>query len=259
VQHDAQAGDRSRDRAGRAGQAEGIVDGRGVQAHRLQAAAEQQQGRAGPATAPAATTRQRRERSRPSGTSRNGRVMASAMAGAHRYSAATAPPWAASGSGRPARTSSSTHGLRGTSSDQTRPAAAYSQLIGLAGSRSVSTSPMVANHSRNANASKAPAASVPAVSGRVTPSVTARPAAQQPKVASHSDQASAVAVRALLFTVACPRRSGRAAAAILLARRYGIVTTGGPRPCGPAPRGGAAAAGSPAAGGAAAARAAPRR
>jgi hypothetical protein len=65
--------------------------------------------------------RQRRERSRPSGTSRAGR-----------------------GSGWPVRISWSTQGSKGTVTDQTSPEAANSQPIGLAGRRRVMTSPMVA-------------------------------------------------------------------------------------------------------------------
>jgi ABC-2 type transport system ATP-binding protein len=94
------------------------------------------------------------------------------------------------------------------SQDQARPAAAYSQPIGLAGSRNVMTSPMVAKPSGKASAKAAPWASTPSVSGRVRARVTTRPAAQQPKVTSHNDQASLVLVRACSFTVWSSAREG---------------------------------------------------
>jgi hypothetical protein len=100
--------------------------------------------RTGPATAAATTGRQRRERSRPSGTSRAGRVMPKAIAGAQLYSPTSAPSWARNGSGRPSRISWSTHGSKGMVTDQTSPEAANSQPIGLAGRRRAMTSPMVA-------------------------------------------------------------------------------------------------------------------
>ena len=45
-----------------------------------------------------------------------------------------------------------------------------------------------------------PLASTARVSGRVTARVTSRPTAQQPKVASHTDQASTVLVLACTLT-----------------------------------------------------------
>ena len=98
----------------------------------------------GPATAVTATSRQRRERSRPSGSSRAGRVMPRAMAGAQMVTWAMAFSWATSGSGRCSRTSWSTQGPRGMIRLQVSPEAAYSQPIGLAGRRRASTSPTVA-------------------------------------------------------------------------------------------------------------------
>ena len=98
----------------------------------------------GPTTAAATTGRQRRERSRPSGTSRAGRVIPKAIAGAQLNSPTTAASWAASGSGRWSRSSWSSQGSTGMVSDQISPEAANSQPIGLAGRRRPSTSPMVA-------------------------------------------------------------------------------------------------------------------
>jgi hypothetical protein len=100
--------------------------------------------RAPAATPVAATGRQRRERSRPPGTSSAGRMTPRTVAGAQLNSPYTAAAWATSGSGRPSPTSRSSHGPTGIGSDQASPAAANSQPIGLAGRRSVSTSPMVA-------------------------------------------------------------------------------------------------------------------
>jgi hypothetical protein len=94
--------------------------------------------------------------------------------------------------------------------DHARPAAAYSQPIGLAGRRSAMTSPMVAKPSAKASAKTAPSASTPRVSGRVRNRVTSRPAAQQPKVASHNDQATLVRVRACSFTIWSSARLGLA-------------------------------------------------
>jgi hypothetical protein len=98
----------------------------------------------GPATAVPTTTRQRGERSRPSGSSRAGRVMPRAMAGAQMVTWAMAFSWASSGSGRCSRTSWSTQGPSGMIRLQVSAEAAYSQPIGLAGRRRVSTSPTVA-------------------------------------------------------------------------------------------------------------------
>jgi hypothetical protein len=98
----------------------------------------------GPTAAATATGRQRRERSRPSGTSRAGRVMPKAIAGAQLNSPIRAPTWAGSGSGRPVTISRSTQGSSGMVTDQTRPETANSQPIGLAGRRRVRTSPTVA-------------------------------------------------------------------------------------------------------------------
>jgi hypothetical protein len=97
-----------------------------------------------PVTAVTTTTRQPGERSRPPGSSRNGRVMPNATPGAHRKLPATAVSCAANGSGRPSPTSWSTQGSKGTISDQARPEIAYSQPIGLAGRRTLKTSPIVA-------------------------------------------------------------------------------------------------------------------
>jgi len=77
-----------------------------------------------PVTLVATTPRQRRERRCPSGSSRNGRVMASTTMGAHRNSPATAASRAASGNGRWSRTNWSTQGSRGIANDPTRPEAA---------------------------------------------------------------------------------------------------------------------------------------
>ena len=63
--------------------------------------------------------RQRRDRSRPSGNSRNGRVMPRAIAGAQMNSLATTASWAASGSGGWSRSSWSSQGSQGMSA--TRP------------------------------------------------------------------------------------------------------------------------------------------
>ena len=97
-----------------------------------------------PTTLATTTTRQRRDRRRPSGNSRNGRVTPRAMAGAQVYSPSAAVSLAARGSGRPAWTSWPTQGRRGTTRAQSRPEAAYSQPIGLAGRRKLKTSPIVA-------------------------------------------------------------------------------------------------------------------
>jgi hypothetical protein len=122
----------------------GLVMGRGVSAVRPGVSAPATVTRTAPVTAAPATTRQRRERSRPSGSSRNGSVIPSVMAGAQENSPATAASWAASGSGRRLRMSWSTHGSKGISSDQTSPEAAYSQPIGLPDRRRARTSPTVA-------------------------------------------------------------------------------------------------------------------
>ena len=67
-----------------------------------------------PATAATATTRQRRDRSRPLGSSSKGRVMARVMPTAHRLSPARAASRAARGSGRSVPSSWSTQGSQGT-------------------------------------------------------------------------------------------------------------------------------------------------
>ena len=92
----------------------------------------------------AATGRQRRERSRPSGTTSAGRVTPRTVAGAQLNSPNTAATWAASGSGRCSATSWTSHESPGMARDHTSPAAAYSQPIGLAGRRKLKTSPTVA-------------------------------------------------------------------------------------------------------------------
>jgi hypothetical protein len=164
-----------------------------------------------PAMATTATTRQRRERSRPSGSRSSGRVTASRRPTAHRLSPARAASRAAGGSGRPATSSWLTHGSQGTFTVQTRPAAAYSQPIGFSGRRRVRTSPTVANSSQMAP-STAPSTSTSAVSGRVTRSVTTSPPVRQPRVASHNDQASTVRLLAPM-------------ASTVRGQRYGSVTT----------------------------------
>ena len=111
---------------------------------------------AGPATAAAATTRQRRDRSRPSGTSRAGRVTPRAMAGAQTVTSAMALSLAISGSGRWSRASWSIQGPRGMIRLQVSAEAAYSQPIGLAGRRRVRTRPTVANPSGKPKANRAP-------------------------------------------------------------------------------------------------------
>jgi hypothetical protein len=97
-----------------------------------------------PATVPATTHRQRRDRSRPSGSSRNGRVTPKAMAGAQPASLSTTASRPARVSGRWSRTSVSSQGSKGMTRAQASPAAAYSQPIGLAGRRRHRTSPTVA-------------------------------------------------------------------------------------------------------------------
>jgi hypothetical protein len=97
-----------------------------------------------PTTASATTSRQRRDRGRPLGNSRNGRVMPRAMAGAQLVSLNTTATWPARASGRRSRISMSSQGSEGMVSAQIRPEAAYNQPIGLAGRRRVSTSPTVA-------------------------------------------------------------------------------------------------------------------
>jgi hypothetical protein len=99
---------------------------------------------AGPATAVAATTRQRRDGSRPSGTSRAGRVTPRAMAGAQTVTSATAVSLASNESGSWSRTSWSSQGSRGMIRLQMSAEAAYSQPIGLVGRRRVRTRPTVA-------------------------------------------------------------------------------------------------------------------
>jgi hypothetical protein len=97
-----------------------------------------------PATVSATTSRQRGERSRPSGSNRNGRVTPRAMAGAQPISRTSATTWPASASGRWPSSSEFSQGSKGMLSAQTSPEAAYSQPIGLAGRRRVRTSPTVA-------------------------------------------------------------------------------------------------------------------
>jgi hypothetical protein len=98
----------------------------------------------GPAAAAAATARQRRDRSRPLGTSRAGRVTPRAMAGAQMVTSATAVSLASNESGRWSRTSWSSQGSRGMIKLQMSAEAAYSQPIGLAGRRRVRIRPTVA-------------------------------------------------------------------------------------------------------------------
>jgi len=119
------------------------------------------------------------------------------------------PPPPASGRERWSRINCSIHGFQGILHDQARPVAAYSQPVGLAGRRSVMTSPMVAEPSAKASAKTAPSTSTPSVSGRVRARVTARPPAQQPKVASHNDQASAVLLRGCTVFVSSSAAVGR--------------------------------------------------
>ena len=85
-----------------------------------------------PNRAVATTTRQRGERSRPSGTSSAGRVTPRAIAGAQLNSPVASASWAARGSGRPAWNSWSVHTSQGIHSDHRTPEAANSQPIGLA-------------------------------------------------------------------------------------------------------------------------------
>jgi hypothetical protein len=145
-----------------------------------------------PVTLAAATSRQRRDRSRPSGSSSAGKVTPRAMGVTQFRSPTTAFNWAASGSGRCSASSWSTRGAKGVVREPARPAPAYSQPIGLAGRRKVRTSPTVAKPREKVTASTAPAASTRRVRGRTTATVTARPAARNPKVASHKPQASTV-------------------------------------------------------------------
>ena len=98
----------------------------------------------GPTAAAATTGRQRRDRSRPSGTSRAGRVIPKAIAGAQLNSPNTAASSATSGSGRCSRSSCSSQGSTGMVSAQISPEVANSHPIGLEGRRSPSTSPTVA-------------------------------------------------------------------------------------------------------------------
>jgi hypothetical protein len=149
---------------------------------------------AGPAMAVATTTRQRGERSRPSGTSSAGRVTPRAMAGAQMVTPAMASSLASRGRGRWSRTSWSTHGPRGMIRLQTSAEAAYSQPIGLAGRRRVRTSPTVAYPSGKPRANSAPSSRAWAVSGRAISSVTTSPAAHAAMVASHSAQARVLAL-----------------------------------------------------------------
>ena len=178
-----------------------------------------------PATQATPTTRQRCDRSRPSGSSSSGRVTPRAMPTAQKLSPARAASRAARGSGRPPSRSASTQGSKGTDTDQTSPVAAYSQPIGLVGRRSVSTRPMVANSSQKAPLA-APSTSASVVSGRVTDSVTTRPPRRQPRVASHSDQASRVRFLARMAPSGVGSRLGLVG---LVGRRvdgqrYGTVT-----------------------------------
>jgi hypothetical protein len=149
----------------------------------------------GPATAVAATTRQRGDRSRPSGTSSAGKVTPRAMAGAQTVSSATAASWASRGSGRCSRTSWSSHGSRGMTRLQVSAEAAYSQPIGLAGRRRVRTRPTVAYPSGTQRAKSPPSSRTWAVSGRETSSATTSPATHAAMVASHRPQAATVLVR----------------------------------------------------------------
>jgi hypothetical protein len=100
--------------------------------------------RANPATLVTTTTPQRRDRSRPSGSSRAGSVTPSPMAGAQLTSETTVTSWAATGRGRWSCSSWVIQGSKGMLHDQVSPAAAYSQPIGLAGRRKLKTSPTVA-------------------------------------------------------------------------------------------------------------------
>jgi hypothetical protein len=61
----------------------------------------------------ATTGRQRRDRSRPSGSSRNGRVMPRATATAQLVSRATTATWPIRASGRPSTSSVSSQGSKG--------------------------------------------------------------------------------------------------------------------------------------------------
>ena len=151
--------------------------------------------RTAPVTLEATTTRHRRDRSRPLGRSRAGSVIPSVIAGAQLRSPDATTTWATKGKGRCSRTSFSTQGPTGMAYAQARPAAPYSQPIGLPGRRSDSTSPTVANPSTKKNAYTAPSPSTVRVRGRVMARVTSSPAAQQPKVTSHSAQASTSLVR----------------------------------------------------------------
>jgi hypothetical protein len=160
-----------------------------------------------PVTLAQTASRQRRERSRPPGSSSNGRVTPRAMAGAHNGSTTAASSCAAMGSGRPLRTRSSTQASPGTFKDQTRPEAAYSHPIGLVGRRRLRTSPMTAKPRYN-SATRAPLASTPTVNGRTNSKATTRPAARHPKVAANSSQASMVLLRACMVTVSSSAGSG---------------------------------------------------
>jgi hypothetical protein len=105
-----------------------------------------------PVTLVITTSRQRRERRWPLGSSRAGRVTPSAIAGAQLRSPVAATTWATSGNGRCSRTSWSIQGATGTLYAHASPAAPYSQPIGFSGRRRASTSPTVANPSTTKNA-----------------------------------------------------------------------------------------------------------
>jgi len=105
-----------------------------------------------PVTLAMTTSRQRRERRWPSGSSSAGSVIPRAIAGAQLRSPVAATTWATNGTGRYSRTSWSIQGPTGMVYAQARPAPPYSQPIGLPGRRRASTSPTVANPSTKKNA-----------------------------------------------------------------------------------------------------------
>ena len=151
---------------------------------------------AGPATADATTTRQRRDRSRPSGTSRAGRVMPRAMAGAQNVTSVghglqlggqgkgtlVADELVDPGPQRDDQAPGERRGRKQPTDRVGRPPQGQHQPDG----------PVP---EREAHGEQGAVSRTVAVSGRATASATASPAAQQPMVASQSAQAATVLAR----------------------------------------------------------------
>ena len=134
--------------------ASGFAKGAASELARLGCPQTQAIPRKAPARLAATASRQRRERSRPSGSSSNGRVTPRLMAGAQTW---PRPPQVAASWARQQQRAddgrqpgNSTQGVPGICSDQTSPAAPIQPADARAGRRSPSTRPMVARPSGKA-------------------------------------------------------------------------------------------------------------